>query len=124
MRYLTRAGAVCVGVIERDASIFNPKGIDPKALEDYRIDNGTIKGYPGAQPYEGENMMYEPCDIFIPAAIEKVINKENAHRLNCKVSNMKEKKNLGFGNTYKLLYLRANLLRHPILKLFLRKYFD
>lgn len=47
-------------------------------LEEYRIENGTIVGFPGAKPYEGENLMYEPCDIFIPAAIEKVITKENA----------------------------------------------
>lgn len=50
-------------------------------MEEYRIENGTIVGFPGAKPYEGENLMYEPCDIFIPAAIEKVINKENAGRI-------------------------------------------
>lgn len=29
--------------------------------------------------------MFEECDIFVPAAIEKVITSENAHRINAKV---------------------------------------
>ncbi|KAM7364279.1 glutamate dehydrogenase, mitochondrial isoform 1-T1 [Cochliomyia hominivorax] len=84
-RYLTRAGATCIGVIEHDGSIFNPEGIDPKALEDYKNEHGTIVGYPHAKPYEGENLMFEPCDIFIPAAVEKVITSENAHKIQAKI---------------------------------------
>lgn len=54
-------------------------------LEDYRLDTGTIVGYPGAKPYEGENLMYEQCDIFVPAALEKVITSNNAHKIQAKV---------------------------------------
>jgi len=84
-RYLTRVGAKCVGIAEWDGSIYNPEGIDPKALEDYKLEHGTIVGFPGAQAYSGENIMYEPCDILVPAAMEKVINATNADKVQAKI---------------------------------------
>ncbi|CAG2182633.1 unnamed protein product, partial [Oppiella nova] len=86
MRYLDRAGARCIGIVERDGSIFNHNGIDPKELEEWKLNNnGSIVGFPNSQPYEGENLMYEKCDILVPAATEKVITKDNAHKLQCKI---------------------------------------
>ena len=54
-------------------------------LEDYKDLHGTVTGFPGAKPYEGENLLFEDCDILIPAAVEKVINKSNAHKIQAKV---------------------------------------
>jgi len=85
-RYLTRAGAVCVGVMEYNGSIINRNGIDPKALEDYKIHNkGSIVGFPGAEEYKGESLLFEECDILVPAAMEKVIHKDNAAKIKAKI---------------------------------------
>merc|ERR1712186_12811 len=66
-------------------SIWNPNGIDPKALEDWKIEHGTIVGFPGAEPYTGENVMFEQADILVPAAMEKVINASNAAKVKAKI---------------------------------------
>ncbi|XP_028279876.1 glutamate dehydrogenase 1, mitochondrial-like [Parambassis ranga] len=84
MRYLHRYGAKCVGVGEVDGSIWNPNGIDPKELEDYKLANGTIVGFPNATPYEG-NILEADCDILIPAASEKQLTKSNARKIKAKI---------------------------------------
>lgn len=85
MRYLHRAGARCIGIMEVDGSIYNQNGIDPRELEDWKLNQGTIVGFPGAEPYKGENLLYEECDILIPAATEKVITKANAGKVQCSI---------------------------------------
>jgi glutamate dehydrogenase (NAD(P)+) len=89
MRYLTRHGAKCVGVLEWDAAIVNPDGIDPKQLEEYKLEHGTIIGFPGARPYDNADkneLLCEPCDILVPAASEQQITSKNARRIKAKVS--------------------------------------
>uniref|UniRef100_A0A3Q2LRH6 Glutamate dehydrogenase 1, mitochondrial n=1 Tax=Equus caballus TaxID=9796 RepID=A0A3Q2LRH6_HORSE len=84
MRYLHRFGAKCIAVGESDGSIWNPDGIDPKELEDFKLQHGSILGFPKAKPYEG-SILEADCDILIPAASEKQLTKSNAPRVKAKI---------------------------------------
>lgn len=68
---MTAYGAKLVGVAEWDGSIYNPEGIDPEDLNNYKNSKKGIKGYPKAADYfEDEAAIFKECDIFIPAAFE------------------------------------------------------
>lgn len=82
-RYFARAGAKVVGVIEWDGSLWNENGIDPIELDNFKMDNGGVKGFPGAEAKE--DVMYAECDILLSCAMEKVIHKANAHLIKAKV---------------------------------------
>ena len=85
---MTRHGARCVGVLEWDAAIVSPTGINIKELEAYKLEHGTIKGFPGANVYDKnpkEELLCEPCDILVPAASERQITTENAHRIQARI---------------------------------------
>lgn len=83
--YMTADGAKITGVVEYDGSIFKPDGIDPDALLKYRQEKGTIVGFPGAESFKDDTAFYKECDILIPAAVEKSVNKFNADKFKCKI---------------------------------------
>jgi glutamate dehydrogenase/leucine dehydrogenase len=83
-RYLHRQGARLVGVMEVDVSLYNPSGMHPKQLEEYKLEHGTLKGFPSAEETT-EDLFQAPCDILVPAAGEKQITKKNAGLIKAKI---------------------------------------
>ncbi|KAM9226565.1 LOW QUALITY PROTEIN: glutamate dehydrogenase, mitochondrial-like [Leptosomus discolor] len=77
MKNLHECGSCCICVGETDRAIYNPRGTDPKELEDCEQGRGTIAGFPKAEPFDG-GILELPCDILIPDAIEKQLTRENA----------------------------------------------
>ncbi|MEM9146489.1 MAG: Glu/Leu/Phe/Val dehydrogenase dimerization domain-containing protein [Pseudomonadota bacterium] len=75
-------GAKIIGIGERDGAIMNPEGFSVEAVRAYLMENGGVKGFPGATFAEhGATLLEEDCDILIPAALEGVINLSNAQRI-------------------------------------------
>ncbi|MFW8594849.1 Glu/Leu/Phe/Val family dehydrogenase [Cribrihabitans neustonicus] len=75
-------GARITGIIERDGGLYSADGLDVEAVHNWIVKHGGITGYPDAQFVEnGAVLLEEECDILIPAALEGVINLENAERI-------------------------------------------
>ena len=76
----TEDNCLITHVIERDGSIIDQKGINIEKLKKYILENGGVKGFNGYVD-KGSEILEEDADILIPAAMELVINKENADKI-------------------------------------------
>lgn len=75
-------GSRIVGIIEWDGALYNPDGIDVESVRQWIIKHGGVSDYPDAtHSAEGGAVLEEECDILIPAALEGVINLDNADRI-------------------------------------------
>ncbi|KFI34135.1 glutamate dehydrogenase [Haematobacter missouriensis] len=72
-------GAKITGIIERDGAIYSEDGLDVLSVKEWISRQGGVKGYPFATLVsDGSKLLETECDILIPAAMEGVINLDNA----------------------------------------------
>ncbi len=77
-----------IGVGEVEGYLHNPDGFNIHDVISYRTEHGSFEGFPGATFYgkdKREECLELECDILVPAALENVINVENAGRIKAKV---------------------------------------
>lgn len=85
-KFFQDAGAIIVGLSEHDGAIWNEQGLDVDDVFNYRKTNGTIIKYAKASHFlQKEDMLEMDCDILIPAALENVIDGNNAPRIKAKI---------------------------------------
>ena len=86
-KFLTEEdGARITGVIERDGAVQNRDGLDIEALKAWVAVHGGVKGFEGGSyTSDGASVLEAECDILIPAALEGVINRDNANRVQARL---------------------------------------
>ncbi|MFC0772480.1 Glu/Leu/Phe/Val family dehydrogenase [Terrimonas alba] len=85
-KFFQDAGAIIVGLSEHDGAIYNENGLDVDDVFNFRKNTGSIIKYEkGSHFARKEDMLEMDCDILIPAALENVIDKENAPRIKAKI---------------------------------------
>ncbi len=84
-RLMADAGYRITGIAEADGGLWNPEGIDIHALSEYRLRNGTVLGFRGAEAADPDELITAECEILIPAAMENVITSRNADRIRARI---------------------------------------
>ena len=85
-KFFQDAGAVIVALAEYEGAIADEKGLDVDAVFQHRKSTGSILDFPGATNIaESAKAMELDCDILIPAALENVINGDNAPRIKARI---------------------------------------
>jgi len=85
-RLLHERGVKVVAISDISGAYYNPEGIDITAAIAYRnSNNGTLSGFADAEKIDGEELLFLPVDVLIPAAKEDVITENNAHRIQARL---------------------------------------
>jgi glutamate dehydrogenase (NAD(P)+) len=78
-------GGKLVAVCDSRGGIYNPNGLDPRALVTHKLKTGSISGFPEAEPIPRDEVLELDVDVLYPAALENSIRKENAEKINARI---------------------------------------
>jgi len=84
--FFQQAGAIIVGLAEYEGAIWSKVGLDIDKVWLHRTKTGSLLDFPGAENFaKNVDALEMDCDILIPAALENVVNAENASRIKAKI---------------------------------------
>ncbi|OQA24577.1 MAG: Glutamate dehydrogenase [Verrucomicrobia bacterium ADurb.Bin345] len=78
-------GGCLVAVSDTSGGVYNPNGLDPKALVDHKLRTGQVSGFPGSEPITNEDLLELEVNVLYPAAMENVITQSNADRIRARI---------------------------------------
>ena len=82
---LASRGVRVIGVSDHTACYFDARGLDVPALLRHLAASGKLAGFSNELAFDPAQLLVQPCDILVPAAVERVIDGAVAQRINCRV---------------------------------------
>jgi glutamate dehydrogenase (NAD(P)+) len=82
---LARRGAVVIGVSDVAGGVVNERGLDLEALRAWVAERRFLRGFPGGEVVGKRDILQVPCDVLVPAALERQIGEDNAGKVDCKL---------------------------------------
>ena len=85
-KFFHNAGSKIIALAEYEGAVYSEDGLDVDAVFEHRKKTGSILNFPGASNFaKNTDALEYDCDILIPAALENVINGENAPRVKARI---------------------------------------
>jgi glutamate dehydrogenase/leucine dehydrogenase len=84
-RLLWREGCIITGISDVKGGVWNQQGLDIRQLETHVAETGSVVGFPGTDPVSNTDLITQPCDILIPAAVGSQIHQDNAGRVKASI---------------------------------------
>ena len=78
-------GVKVIAVSDHTGALYDRKGLDIPALMRHAAAHGSINGYSSQLHYDPAAILTLPCDVLVPAAMERVIDAHVAANLKCRV---------------------------------------
>ncbi len=82
---LAERGIKVLGASDHTACYFDPKGLDVAAMLRHTAAKGVLAGFSNQLAFDPAALLAQPCDVLVPAAMERVIDAGMAGRLQCRV---------------------------------------
>jgi len=82
---LAKYGVKVIAVSDANGGVFNSNGLDLWELEKFSVENKTVVGFAEAEPITNEQLLVTPCEILVPAALERQITGANAAKIQCRI---------------------------------------
>ncbi len=78
-------GAIVVAVSDSQGGVYNPRGLRPINLLQYKRNTGSLRGCPQGDNISNAELIELDCDILVPAALGGSITGENAARVRARI---------------------------------------
>ena len=82
---MAKHGVKIIAVSDAMGGIFNARGLDLWKLEQFANQNRTVAGFPEGEAITNDQLLATPCDILVPAALERQITEANAANIQCRI---------------------------------------
>ncbi|MBI3484501.1 MAG: Glu/Leu/Phe/Val dehydrogenase [Acidobacteria bacterium] len=86
-RLMHEAGYKIVGVADIHGALYNENGLDATKLMDWvHVQRKPLAEFPqGGTKMSNTDVLFQPCDILLPAATENQLTSKNAHQVQTKI---------------------------------------